>query len=109
MSALSPIGKAAAVTCTLKNWPLVILDKAGVVRSPLYRTRSGLTFECRGRSTDVNELVVVTSGSEYDPSFLVLSNANPVVLDLGANIGAFTCFVDLLNRDVPYSGFAFEQ
>jgi FkbM family methyltransferase len=92
---------------TMANWPLVVPDKLGLLRTCRYRTRSGLTLSCRARSTDVNEAVVVLSGLEYPARFLHLDNGS-VVVDLGANIGSFALYVAALNRGVSLRGVAFE-
>jgi FkbM family methyltransferase len=92
---------------TIANWPLAVPDKLGLVRSCRYRTRSGLAVSCRGRSTDVNEAVVVLSGLEY-PAPLVRLDAGSVVVDLGANIGSFALYVADVNRGVGFRGTAFE-
>jgi len=91
----------------MANWQLVAPDKLGVLPTCRYRTRSGLTVACRGRSTDINEAVVVLSGLEYPERFLKLENGS-VVVDLGANIGSFALYVAALNRGVDLHGVAFE-
>jgi FkbM family methyltransferase len=92
---------------TMANWPLVVPDKLGLLRTCRYRTRSGVTVSCRARSSDVNEAVVVLSGLEYPARFLRLHNGS-VVVDLGANIGSFALYVAELNRGVSLRGVAFE-
>jgi FkbM family methyltransferase len=91
----------------MANWPVVLPDKLGLVRTCRYRTRSGLAVSCRARSTDVNEAVVVLSGLEYPERFLHVDNGS-VVVDLGANIGSFSLYVAALNRGVSFRGIAFE-
>jgi FkbM family methyltransferase len=91
----------------MANWPLVVPDKLGLVRTCRYRSRSGQTIECRPRSTDVNEAVVVLGGLEYPPEFLRLTDGQ-VVVDVGANIGSFAVLVDSLNSGIRYTGLAVE-
>jgi FkbM family methyltransferase len=92
---------------TIANWPLVVPDKLGLLELCRYRTTSGLTVWCRGRSTDVNEAVAVLSGFEYPPQLLQL-NPGAVAFDLGANIGSFVLYLAALNRGVAFRGVAFE-
>jgi FkbM family methyltransferase len=92
---------------TVVNWPLVVPDKLGLRHLCRYRTRTGLTVWCRGRSTDVNELVVVLGELEY-PSRYLHVDAGSTVLDLGANIGSFALLLHSLHPDVPFRGVAFE-
>ncbi len=99
--------KVRKVLSTVDNWPVVALDRAGLARHVTYRTRSGLTFRCRGGTSDVTEVVAIVSGHEYDPRFLELPEGS-VVLDLGANIGAFVAYVTLLNSGRRLIGHAFE-
>jgi FkbM family methyltransferase len=92
---------------TMSNWPLVVPDKLGLVRTCCYRARSGLVVWCRPRSTDVNEAVAILSGHEYPPHLLRAGNGC-VIIDIGANIGSFVLFVASLNRGVDFRGIAFE-
>ncbi len=92
---------------TIENWPLVILDKLGLRPLCTYRTRSGHTFYCRSRSTDIHEVVVVWSGTEYPPEHLKLAEGS-VVFDIGANVGSFAIYVSHLNPHISFSGYAFE-
>ena len=93
---------------TIRNWPVIALDRAGLVARPRYKLHSGLVFECRSRTSDLAEVVVVCSGHEYPADMVRDLPAGAVVLDVGANIGAFCAFVDVHNRGTPYRGFAFE-
>src|SRR3954470_15540649 len=105
-----PVGmlrKASILRGTMANWPRVLADKAGVRSVLEYRTRSGTRILCRARSTDINEAVVVLAGIEYPARYLRLTDG-AVVLDVGANIGAFSLFLDAVNARVRYRSFAFE-
>jgi len=103
----SALRKFGIARSCLQNWPALFLDKAGLQKTITYRTRSGQQLLCRSRTTDVNEVVVVMSGLEYDPDFLRVANGS-VVLDIGANIGTFAVLFDSVNHKTAYRGFAFE-
>jgi FkbM family methyltransferase len=92
---------------TMKNWPMVVPDKLGLVHMIRYCTRSGLVVWCRGRSTDVNEAVVVLAGLEYPYPYGMLTDG-AFVIDAGANIGSFVLLLRRLNRTVNFSGVAIE-
>jgi FkbM family methyltransferase len=80
----------------LKNPWMLLLDKLGLVTKPIYSSRTGMKFETRGKTTDINDAVVVLSGKEYPPELLGLTNSEenpPVVLDCGGHIGSFTMYV----------------
>lgn len=91
----------------LKNPWMLFLDKVGFVKDPMYTTRattqhSSLQFVTRGKTTDINDAVVVLSGKEYPPELTGLNelvksnNANsttPVVLDCGGHIGSFSMYI----------------
>jgi FkbM family methyltransferase len=105
---LGPVEKVRLVARTVANWPLVIMDKAGFADAPVYRLRSGLTFLCRGRTPDIDEVVVICSGREYPISLLRGLSPHDVVLDVGANIGAFSVFLAHEYRGCPLRGWAIE-
>lgn len=88
----------------LKNPWMLLLDKVGFVKAPLYVTRetaqrSSLKFVTRGKTTDINDAVVVLSGKEYPPELTGLNEllksdiTNPVVLDCGGHIGSFSMYI----------------
>jgi FkbM family methyltransferase len=107
MASMSPLVKLRTLHRTIANWWLVPLDKAGLVREPVYRARGGLEFRCRSRSTDINEITACASGAEY-PAELVRLPPGATVVDLGANIGGFTAYCAQVNRGVEFSGHAVE-
>ncbi len=87
----------------LKNPWMLLLDKLGLVSSPKYVTQSttwhsSMQFFTRGKTTDVNDAVVVMSGKEYTPELVGLNssfskNDAPVFLDCGGHIGTFAMYV----------------
>jgi FkbM family methyltransferase len=104
---LSHAQRFAVLRSTLENWPLVALDKLGLLRCCRYRTRSGFQVWCRSRTPDVNEAVAILSGFEY-PRELALLPPGGVVVDAGANIGSFTLLVAEVNGLAAIHGVAFE-
>lgn len=89
----------------LKNPFMLLLDKVGMVKDPIYKTRatdkrSSMEFMTRGRTTDINDAVVVLSGKEYPPELIGLTmskqesgESQPVVMDCGGHIGSFTMYI----------------
>lgn len=106
----SPMQKLSLVVRTIENWPLAILDRAGLEADPVYRLRNGTVFQCRGRSTDLAEVVVVNSGREYPIEQLEPLCNDAVVLDIGANIGAFAIWLSAQYRarNLKLKGWAIE-
>ncbi|MEZ4180639.1 MAG: FkbM family methyltransferase [Candidatus Doudnabacteria bacterium] len=92
-----PIWRKFFIALTLLANPWVLLmDKIGLIKSPLYKTFSGIKFWTRGKTTDINDAVVVLSGNEYPDELLGLSQdlqSSPVVLDLGGHIGTFAMLI----------------
>lgn len=78
----------------LKNPLILLLDKLGVLKVPKYTTKANIKFYTRGKTTDINDAVVVLSGNEYPKELLGLDEQNlPVVLDCGGHIGTFAMYV----------------
>ncbi|HEX3095702.1 MAG TPA: FkbM family methyltransferase, partial [Patescibacteria group bacterium] len=82
----------------LKNPWMLLLDKLGLVKTPHYTTRTGVNFITRGKTTDINDAVVVLSGKEYPSELLGLDKIvaigqTPVVLDCGGHIGSFSMYI----------------
>lgn len=82
----------------LANPWLLLLDKMGLVKSPVYRSRTGMSFVTRGKTTDINDAVVVLSGNEYPPELVgldkhTLGGKIPIVLDCGGHIGSFSMYI----------------
>lgn len=105
----NPINKGVVLVKNLKNWPILIKDKIVGGNNILYRFRSGEVIECRTKSTDINEAVVVLSGIEYAEQYCKLSNKNePIIVDIGANIGSFSIYAHRLNKHLNPTIYAFE-
>ena len=104
---MSGLEKFFRLRSTIVNWPLVLIDKLGLKKLNEYHTRSGIKILCRSKSTDINEAVIVFSGLEYPKKYLKIKD-DDVVIDLGANIGAFSLFFDQVNYSKKYTGYAFE-
>ncbi len=78
----------------LSNPITLLLDKLGYLKNPMYITRQGVKFFTRGKTTDINDAVVVLSGHEYPKELLGLSEmGHPVILDVGGHIGTFTMYI----------------
>lgn len=82
----------------LANPWMLLLDKLGIVKHPTYFSRTGLAFETRGQTTDINDAVVVLSGKEYPAELVGLDNlqfsdTKPMVLDCGGHIGTFSLYI----------------
>jgi FkbM family methyltransferase len=101
--------KIITVIIFVKNWYLVPIDKIVGRRNIIYKFRNNILVECRTKSTDINEAVVVLSGQEYPLKFNVLDNrSKKVVFDLGGNIGTYSLLFNSLNKDLDYAGYIFE-
>ena len=99
--------QAALLIGTIADWPRAVVDLARTPRETDYRTRRGVRIRCRTRTTDLAEVVVIHSGSEYPPELLGLRDGDSVI-DLGVNIGAFATYLHALNGDIDYNGHAIE-
>jgi FkbM family methyltransferase len=103
------INKILTVIKNVKNWYLVPIDKIFGGKNIVYIFRNNLHIECRTKSTDINEAVVVLSTKEYPLNLSVLDNRDKkVIFDLGGNIGTFAVWFDHLNKGVDYAGYIFE-
>jgi len=80
---------------TIKNINYFILDYFNLVKKPeiIYNLRNGLKFISRTRTTDSAEIIIINSDFEY-PKKYYPKNKNPIILDIGANIGSFCIFVN---------------
>ncbi|WP_201619082.1 FkbM family methyltransferase [Psychrobacter maritimus] len=103
------ISKGLVLIANLKNWPLLLKDKIVGGDNILYHFRSGEVVECRTKSTDINEAVIVLSGIEYSEQYCRLDIKNePVIIDIGANIGSFSIYAHRLNKHLNPTIYAFE-
>ncbi|PIR97582.1 MAG: hypothetical protein COT91_00705 [Candidatus Doudnabacteria bacterium CG10_big_fil_rev_8_21_14_0_10_41_10] len=102
------VKKIVTVIKIVNNWPAVLSDKLGFSVVTKYWIRTGQSFICRSKSSDINIVVELFSGAEYPKEYLRFSSKNQVVFDLGANIGAFSVYFDSLNKGVEYSGYSIE-
>lgn len=101
--------KAIVILRHLTNGHLVIKDKVVGGENILYQFRSGEVIECRTKSTDINEAIVVLSGIEYPEQHCKLkSKVNPIIVDIGANIGSFSIYAHRLNKELKPIIYAFE-
>lgn len=88
---------------------MLLKDKTIGGRNILYQFRSGKVIECRTKSTDINEAIVVLSGIEYPKQYCKLKNEiNPIIVDIGANIGSFSIYVHEINKTLKPVIYAFE-
>ena len=103
------ISKGLVLIKNLKNWPALIEDKIVGGNNILYHFRSGEVIECRTKSTDINEAVVVLSGIEYAEQYCRLNTRNvPIIIDIGANIGSFSIYAHRINKHLNPIIYAFE-
>ena len=103
------VGKFLVAIKNVKNWPMLLKDKTIGGRNILYQFRSGEVIECRTKSTDINEAIVVLSGIEYPKQYCKLKNKiNPIIVDIGANIGSFSVYVHEINKTLKPIIYAFE-
>ena len=103
------ISKSLVLVKNLKNWPVLFKDKVVGGDNILYYFRSGEVVECRTKSTDINEAVVVLSGIEYSKQYCRLNIKNePIIIDIGANIGSFSIYAHRLNKHLNPTIYAFE-
>lgn len=84
------------------------VDKIFATSNILYQFKNGIVVECRPKSTDVNESVVVLSGIEYPEQLCCFDKQHAVVVDIGANIGTFSLYVNHLNLQRNVKFYAIE-
>jgi FkbM family methyltransferase len=94
----STLQKFFVALSILANPWMLLLDKLGIVSKPQYTSRTGMSFFTRGKTTDINDAVVVLSGKEYPQELTGLNRGGfnggaPVVLDCGGHIGSFTLYI----------------
>jgi len=77
---------------SIKNIHTFILDYFGFKKGELtYFFRNNLQFLSRCGTSDAIELIIVNKDTEY-PKRNFPKNEKPVIIDLGANIGAFSIY-----------------
>ncbi|WP_201575847.1 FkbM family methyltransferase [Psychrobacter immobilis] len=103
------ISKGLVLIAHLNNWPILVKDKLIGGHNILYKFRSGEVIECRTKSTDINEAVVVLLGIEYPAQYCRLNTiTEPIIVDIGANIGSFSIYAHTLNKHLNPTIYAFE-
>lgn len=103
------VHKAITVIRYVTNWPLLIKDKLIGGDNIVYKFRDGTEVECRTKSTDINEAIVVLSGIEYPQEICTLNpDVDSVVVDVGANISSFGIYISKLNPNKNFLIYAFE-
>lgn len=103
------IYKIVILIKNVSNWYRVFIDKIFGGKDIVYKFRNGLSIECRTKSPDINEAVVVLSGKEYPKNEVLINTPDEsIVFDLGGNIGTFSVWFNFLNKTKQYKGFVFE-
>lgn len=103
------VNKGVVLVKNLKNWPILLKDEIVGGNNILYRFRSGEVIECRTKSTDINEAVVVLSGIEYAEQYCILDTKDkPIIIDIGANIGSFSIYSHRISKRLGPMIYAFE-
>lgn len=92
----------------VKNWHMLIIDKLWSDKNIIYFFKNNIMVECRPKSTDINESVVVLSGIEYPEQLCRLDKDDSIIVDVGANIGTFSLYVNHLNSDKKPRIYAIE-
>jgi hypothetical protein len=80
----------------IKNTHIFILDHFGLLgknRCIKYDTKTDASFYVRAGTSDINEIIIIHSDSEY-PKRYFPSKKNPTILDIGALIGGFSIYID---------------
>lgn len=92
MKRYSILYKLMIACAVFKNWPMVFLDRLGLVKEIAYQTRLGPVMHCRGGETDSGTVAVIFSGREYPLEVIRFDQFrnHAVIWDLGANIGTFS-------------------
>jgi len=84
------LGRVRLAARAFKNWPLILLDRAGLLRRPyVLSTRTGLEVEVRPRTGDRFTAWETFARNVYFSQRQRLKPGQTVV-DVGANIGCFT-------------------
>lgn len=87
------INKLILAIRSIKNLHVLFWDHLGFIkRDVLYLLWNGNKFIARGGTTDHSEIIINNADSEY-PSGFYPTNFNPIILDIGANIGETALFI----------------
>src|SRR5271154_5377285 len=81
----------------IKNWPSFVLDHFKLKRQPYQiKLRNGLQFHVRSGTTDKGVLVEIFLLEVYKPALRYIKDAE-LVIDIGAQIGAFSLYAHNAN------------
>ena len=90
----------------IKNIAPLIFDYMGLIKKDIiYKLRNGTKIIARGGSTDAAEIIIINSGQEYPKKYFP-KNYQAVIIDAGANIGAFSIYIAkklFNNKPIIYS------
>ena len=88
------IKKISLTLKAIRNINIFILDFLKIIRNKdvVYKTRNGVKIIARAGTTDAGEIVIVHADMEY-PKRYFPQKEEPVILDIGANIGAFSIYL----------------
>jgi FkbM family methyltransferase len=91
MNILNKLFKLTLIVKTIENFPTAILDRVGLLHGKIiYKIRRrNMRFIARAKTEDLAEIVVVTSGYEYNTKLIHLPK-KPEIIDLGGHIGSFS-------------------
>lgn len=78
----------------IKNIHIFIVEYFGFLknRDLIYLLRNGTKIQVRAGSTDSAEVIIINSDVEYPRKYFPKTDA-PLILDIGANIGAFSIYI----------------
>jgi len=92
---MTKLSTSLSVFHLLKNWSVYFFDYFCLIRRPLHYTlRNGVHFSLRGGTTDQFIFTEVWLYSLYRPALASLPQ-QPVIVDIGAQIGFFFCLACL--------------
>lgn len=77
----------------VKNLKTFLLDYFRLLKdNQIIYTKNHLKFYFRAGSSDIGEVIIICSDCEYPKKFYPKKN-NSVIVDIGANIGAFSIYI----------------
>ncbi len=79
----------------IKNIQTAVLDFLGFFKNQytIYKLRNGTEIKARTKSCDLGEVVIINADLEYPEKYFPTTN-NPIIVDIGANIGLFSIYVN---------------